>query len=83
MRLTISGNETWKKRGFTSLFSAIKSHWMVSRTGMTEYEDQKLEHEKTCPIKYEGSTEKMEVDALKETFMRSQERYRGYLLKLH
>lgn len=95
-QLTVSGDGSWKKRGFTSLYGVstiigwftgkvldrqVKSSYCKAceywskKIDTNEYEEWKMEHKKICSINHEGSAGKMEVDAIKEIFMRSQERY--------
>lgn len=40
-----------------------------------EYNDWKIEHESNCQSNHEGSAGKMEVDAIKEMFNKSEEQY--------
>lgn len=94
--LTVSGDGTWRKRGFTSLFGIavlichytgkvvdfiVKSsvcsscsYWS-KHTNSEQYEEWKSAHEENCKANHEGSSGKMEVDAMKEIFSRSVEKY--------
>ncbi|CAK9824037.1 hypothetical protein ANTRET_LOCUS2273, partial [Anthophora retusa] len=94
--LTISGDGTWQKRGFSSLFGVstlighysgkvidlvVKSAYCKSceswkKLSITpEYNIWKETHEKKCSANHEGSSGKMEVDAIREMFARYQEKY--------
>ena len=94
--LTVSGDGTWKKRGYNSLFgvttligvysnkvidTVVKSSFCQScnvwknKTGTAEYETWKSSHDDTCTINHEGSAGKMEVDAVKEMFSRSIDKF--------
>lgn len=102
--LTVSGDGTWKKRGFSSLYGVssliayhtgkvidivIKSAYckwceMWEKESVTaEYEEKKKEHQDKCSANHEGSSGKMEVDAMVEMFRRSTElhnvKYANYI----
>lgn len=90
--ITVSGDGSWRKRGFSSLFGItsfigwftgkivdveVKSkycksceHWK-SKLGTTEYEQWHKTHTDECQANHEGSSGKMEVDAVVEMFVRS------------
>lgn len=96
--LTVSGDGTWKKRGFASFYgittligkytkkvvdSVVKSaicnsckYWESQQYIDPEgFEAWKELHEEECCKNHEGSTGKMEVDAVKEMFARSMEKH--------
>lgn len=94
--LTVSGDGTWKKRGFTSLFgvttligiycnkvidTVVKSSCCQScnlwknKYGTAEYETWKSSHDDECTINHQGFTGKMEVNAVKEMFSRSMDKF--------
>ncbi|XP_032681250.1 uncharacterized protein LOC116848839 [Odontomachus brunneus] len=94
--LTVSGDGTWKKRGFSSLFGVstlvgvysnkvidtlVKSSFCQTcnlwknKFGTVEYEDWKHSHQDECTNNHEGSADKMEVNAVKEMFLRSMDKY--------
>lgn len=94
--LTVSGDGTWRKRGFTSLFGVaalighftgkvvdfiVKSSACFSCTywskhmNSEQYEEWKATHNQDCKANHEGSSGKMEVDAMKELFLRSIEKH--------
>lgn len=94
--LTVSGDGTWKKRGFSSLFGVttligiysnkvidviIKSSFCKAcstwekKIGTPEYDNWKSIHEEECTSNHNGSAGKMEVDAVKEMFSRSEAQY--------
>lgn len=94
--LSVSGDGTWHKRGFSSAFGVatligvhskkvldinVKSSYCKAceiwkeRQDDAEYEEWKEKHEKICQINHEGSSGKMEVDAIKEIFARSLQLY--------
>ena len=96
VELTVSGDGTWKKRGFTSLYGvssiigyytgkvldiAVKSSYCKmcefwsKREGAAEYEEWFETHSNKCTINHEGSSGKMEMDAITEMFKRSEEKY--------
>jgi len=92
----VSGDGTWKKRGFASLFgvttliakhtkkivdTVVKSslcdsckYWEVKKEEEPEaYQIWLDTHDEECTINHEGSSGKMEVDAVIEMFSRSVE----------
>ena len=91
--ITVSGDGSWRKRGFSSLFGItsligwftgkivdieVKSkycktceHWK-QKTGTAEYENWQRLHTDECQANHEGSSGKMEVDAVIEMFARSE-----------
>ena len=95
--LTVSGDGTWRKRGFTSLFGVavliahftgkvvdfiVKSsvcsmcaYW-CKYMDSEQYEEWKTKHEENCKANHEGSSGKMEVDAIRELFARSTEKHK-------
>ncbi|XP_076673163.1 uncharacterized protein LOC143371637 [Andrena cerasifolii] len=102
--ITVSGDGTWKKRGFNSLFGVtsligkysskiidivVKSSYChgckvwESKSGTVEYDLWMEEHKDECTANHSGSSGKMEVDGMKEMFLRSVEyfgiRYRNYI----
>lgn len=95
-KFCVSGDGTWRKRGFTSLFGVsviigyysskvldfiVKSSFCKScefwkkKTHTTEYEEWQERHKNDCLTNHQGSSGKMEVDAVCEMFSRSMERY--------
>ena len=94
--LIVSGDGTWRKRGFTSLYGIASligiysgkvldiitkslfckgcSLWQ-GKEDTTEYAEWYSEHEKNCSCNHEGSSGKMEVDAVIEMFQRSVDQY--------
>nr|XP_036677854.1 uncharacterized protein LOC108005992 isoform X2 [Drosophila suzukii] len=60
--LSVSGDGSWKKRGFSSLFG------LVSLIGTPEYED----HVDDCAANHSESAGKMEVDGVREMFENSE-----------
>lgn len=94
--VTVSGDGSWRKRGFSSLFGVtsligwssgkiidveVKSkycksceHWK-SKNGTTEFEEWQISHADECQANHEGSSGKMEVDAVVEMFQRSEDLY--------
>lgn len=91
--LTVSGDGTWKRRGFSSLLGAtsligwrtgkimdleVKSKICKScdiwekKEGTAEYEEWKETHHDKCERNHQGSSGKMEVDAVIEMFQRSE-----------
>lgn len=97
---TISGDGTWQKRGFNSLFGVasligyysgkiidvyVKSAYckmcevwskkLNAAENENEYELWYEEHKEACCSNHEGSSGKMEVDAIVEMFKRSEEKY--------
>lgn len=94
--LKISGDGSWKKRGFTSLYGvttligyySVKivdllvkgsycqscNYWRI-RKNEKEFEEWYEEHAEECAANHSGSVEKMEVDAIKEMFLRSEKKY--------
>lgn len=94
--LTVSGDGTWQKRGFSSRYgvssligylsgkvldittksSYCKQCEVWEKLSATpEYALWKESHAEHCNINHEGSAGKMEVDAICEMFMRSEEKY--------
>ncbi|XP_039303732.1 uncharacterized protein LOC120357462 [Solenopsis invicta] len=94
--LIVSGDGTWKKRGFSSLFGVstligiyskkvidalVKSSFCQACStwkknfDTVEYQNWKESHENECTNNHEGSG-KMEVDAVKEMFLRSMNKYK-------
>ncbi|EZA47079.1 hypothetical protein X777_16771 [Ooceraea biroi] len=95
--LKISGDGSWKKRGFTSLFGVttiigyysgkvidlvVKSSYCQAcvywrkKEDTDEYTEWYEEHENECFANHSGSAGKMEVDAMKEMFSRSEEKFK-------
>lgn len=96
LNLKVSGDGSWKKRGFKSLYGVttligyytgkvidliVKSsycnscaHWNNKKHDVN-YEEWYAEHEEDCTKNHEGSAGKMEVDAVKEMFLRSEEKF--------
>lgn len=95
---TVSGDGTWKKRGFSSLFGvstlvAKYSSKVVDTSVMSSfcggcnlwkskkdsdsiaYEVWLQSHEAECSINHTGSSGKMEVDAIVQMFLRSEEKH--------
>ncbi|XP_012232335.2 uncharacterized protein [Linepithema humile] len=91
--ITVSGDGTWRKRGFSSLFGvvsligwctgkvvdiAVKSKFCKAcslwngKQNTSEYEEWAANHEANCERNHEGSSGKMEVDAVIEMFQRSE-----------
>jgi len=101
--LKVSGDESWKKRGFTSLFDVttliahysgkvidllVKSSFCKACMGWKnkdteEFREWYEEHKDECSSNHTGSAGKMEVDAVKDMFSASVEkygvRYRNYI----
>ncbi|XP_071579129.1 uncharacterized protein [Temnothorax nylanderi] len=94
--LKVSGDGSWKKRGFTSLFGVttliayysgkvidlvIKSSYCQActvwrkREGTEEYANWYENHQEECASNHDGSAGKMEVDAVKEMFSTSENKY--------
>ena len=89
--LKVSGDGSWKKRGFTSLYGVttligyysvvVKSAYCHACTIKTkELDDDAFEewyenHKETCYSNHEGSSGKMEVDSIIEMFLRSDEKF--------
>jgi len=94
--LTVSGDGTWKKRGFSSLFGVssiigyytgkvidvfVKSsyckvcEYWSKKEGSEEYEEWLSTHTEECHANHQGSSGKMEVDAILEMFQRSEKIY--------
>ncbi|XP_036148055.1 uncharacterized protein LOC118647367 [Monomorium pharaonis] len=94
--LTVSGDGTWKKRGFTSLYGVssiigyysgkildilVKSSYCKAceywnkKQDTDEYAEWFETHSNNCLANHEGSSGKMEVDAIVEMFKRSQNKY--------
>ena len=57
-----------------SSFCKVCDAWQ-SLSGTLEFETWKESHEDECQINHEGSAGKMEVDAVREMFERSEEKY--------
>lgn len=95
-KLKVSGDGSWKKRGFTSLFSVttiigyysgkiidlvVKSGYCQAcvywkqKEGTDEYIEWYEQHEDECFANHSGLAGKMEVDAIKEMFSRSEEKF--------
>ncbi|EZA51573.1 hypothetical protein X777_09740 [Ooceraea biroi] len=92
----VSGDGSWKKRGFSSLYNVttligyysgkvidlvIKgsyyqacTYWK-SQKNTEEYLQWYEEHKEQCLANHSGSAGKMEVDAIKEMFTRSEEKF--------
>jgi len=104
LHLTVSGDGSWKKRGFSSLFDiatligkytnkvldvVVKSAYCQScanwksKKGSIEYDAWKESHDDVCSANHQGSAGKMEVDAISEMFLRSNEllgvKYENYI----
>lgn len=102
--LTVSGDGTWKKRGFTSLYGVTSLIGYYSgkildvlakssnckeceiwnkKEGTAEFEEWQESHQNNCCANHEGSSEKMQVDAVVEMFKRSEEKhnvqYKNYI----
>lgn len=94
--LIVSGDGTWMKRGFSSLFGVasligfrtkkvidviIKSAYChackmhENDPNDIEHEMWRQEHAKDCVSNHKGASGKMEVDAICEMFLRSEELY--------
>lgn len=94
--LVVSGDGTWRKRGFQSLHGVpsligyytgkvvdvvIKSSYCAAcklwepRSGTDEYMDWLENHVDECQANHEGSSGKMEVDAILDMFKRSEDKY--------
>lgn len=94
--VTVSGDGSWRKRGFSSLFGItsligwssgkiidveVKSkyckscEYWKSKNGTTEFEEWQISHADECEANHEGSSGKMEVDAVVEMFQRSEDLY--------
>lgn len=94
--LTVSGDGTWKKRGFSSLFGVssiigyytgkvidvfVKSSYCKvcefwnKKEGSEEYEEWLSTHTEECHANHQGSSGKMEVEAIIEMFQRSEKNY--------
>ncbi|KYM94754.1 hypothetical protein ALC62_14605 [Cyphomyrmex costatus] len=91
--LTVSGDGSWRKRGFSSLFGIaaligwhtgkildvlVKSKYCKAcefwntKKDAVEYEEWSQLHNEECDINHEGSSGKIEVDAIVEMFSRSE-----------
>lgn len=92
--ITVSGDGTWRKRGFSSLHGVatlignftkkvvdvcVKSsyckeceYWQ-KHADTAEYAEWFEDHQNNCSANHEGCAGKMEVDAVKEMFARSEE----------
>ncbi|XP_076681426.1 uncharacterized protein LOC143375815 [Andrena cerasifolii] len=104
LHLSVSGDGSWKKRGFSSLFGVaslvgkysnkvvdvvIKSAFCQSCANWKntedtpEYDEWKKSHAEDCTANHIGSAGKMEVDAVLEMFLRSEElhgvKYTNYI----
>lgn len=102
--ITVSGDGSWKKRGFSSLFGvssligyytskvldiSVKSSFCKActfwekRSNTVEYEEWLQSHTDECTANHEGSSGKMEVDGIREMFLRSEDlhnvRYINYI----
>ncbi|XP_043257881.1 uncharacterized protein LOC122400460 [Colletes gigas] len=102
--LKVSGDGSWKRRGFKSLYGVttligyysgevidfvVKSSYCQACTAWKSkqddpcYEEWFEQHEEECAKNHTGSAGKMEVDAMKEMFLRSEEKfgvkYRNYI----
>ncbi|XP_076549216.1 uncharacterized protein LOC143306722 [Osmia lignaria lignaria] len=96
LNLKVSGDGSWKKRGFKSLYGVttligyysgkvidlvVKSsycqacHMWKSRENTEEYHEWYEHHEEECAKNHEGSAGKMEVSAITEMFLKSEEKY--------
>jgi len=92
LNLTVSGDGSWKKRGFSSLFGVTtliayhtgkvidliikNSYCQTCAYFKNNSKDLEYEmHKENCPINHQGSSGKMEVDAMLEMFQRSEELY--------
>lgn len=96
LQLKVSGDGTWKKRGFKSRYGVttligyysgkvidiiVKSSYCSAcslwknKTNSLEYEAWYEDHEEECTKNHEGSAGKMEVDAVTEMFLRSEEKF--------
>lgn len=96
LNLKVSGDGSWKKRGFKSLYGVttlinyysgkvidliVKSNYCQECTfwknkkNTQEYREWYEEHEEECTKNHEGSAGKMEVDAIIEMFLRSNEKF--------
>jgi len=95
--LTVSGDGTWKKRGFSSLYGAttligkyskkvldsvVKSslcqackNWKAKSSPDEDFESWYESHEEKCTANHTGSSGAMEVNAVKEMFSASYEKY--------
>lgn len=84
---TVSGDGSWRKRGFSSLFGfvsligwftgkvvdvLVKSKYWKKRSDTDEYKEWAKTHEDECQANHEGSAGKMEVDVVIEMFQRSE-----------
>lgn len=103
-QLSVSGDGSWKKRGFSSLFGistligkysgkvvdfVVKSAYCQScanwalRKGTIEYDEWHNTHGDNCTANHHGSAGKMEVDAMREMFARSEKslgvKYSNYI----
>ncbi|KYN13186.1 hypothetical protein ALC57_14630 [Trachymyrmex cornetzi] len=88
--LVVSGDGSWRKRGFSSLFGLvsligwntekvidiiIKSSYCKACEYTAEYSEWLQSHENNCEANHMGSAGKMEVDAVIEMFQRSESLY--------
>jgi len=100
--LTVSGDGSWRKRGFSSLFGLISligwytgkvldvyikskyckvcEYW-EKRENTAKYEEVYPLHKEHCDANHEGSSGKMEVDAVIEMFKRSEKLHENKYLK--
>lgn len=91
---TVSGDGSWKKRGFTSLYgvTTLIAHYsgkvidFVVKSSVCKVCDRKnkndenyiewfKQHQQECSLNHVGSAGKMEVDAIKEMFSASEEKF--------
>lgn len=91
--ITVSGDGTWRKRGFSSLFGVVSLiGWSTGKVidilvkskfckacslwngkeETSEYEEWAENHKENCERNHEGSSGKMEVDAVVQMFQRSE-----------
>jgi len=96
LNLKISGDGSWKRRGFKSLYGVttligyysgkvidfvVKSSYCQACTAWKNkqddpnYEEWFAQHQEECANNHTGSAGKMEVDAIKEMFLRSEEKF--------
>jgi len=92
LNLTVSGDGSWKKRGFSSLYGVttliayysgkvidlvVKSSYCHACTYFRNNADdpEGANHMENCSINHKGSAGKMEVDAVLEMFLRSEEKF--------
>lgn len=102
--LSISGDGSWKKRGFSSLFGLVSligkntvkildvivkssycqaCRYWASKQGTPEYEVWSENHVDDCTANHTGTAGKMEVDGVREMFVRSENllgvKYKNYI----